>query len=154
MKGKTHRKLVGTIRSEINITPLVDVVLVLLIIFMVIIPLMSRGRNVPIPKSKFFSERPDVQQPVLALTFENDLYLDSEKIGSMEPGAREKTLEKAATMVQRIWDLPNKKDAAGKVYVKVDGKVPYGKVYPLIMAVNQQMNVTAIDLATAKVAEE
>ena len=91
---------------------------------------------------------------VLALTSDNDLYLDSEKIGSMEPGVRDATLAKATTMVQRIWDMPNKKDASGKVYVKVDGKVPYGKVYPLIIAVNQQMNVTSLDLATAKVSEE
>ena len=43
-----HKKqAIDQIRADVNITPLVDVVLVLLIIFMVVIPLMARGREVP-----------------------------------------------------------------------------------------------------------
>jgi len=40
------------VRSDINITPLVDVVLVLLIIFMVITPMLQRGKSVDLPKAK------------------------------------------------------------------------------------------------------
>ena len=41
----------GGVRSDINITPLVDVVLVLLIIFMVITPMLQRGKHVELPKA-------------------------------------------------------------------------------------------------------
>jgi len=42
----------GGVRSDINITPLVDVVLVLLIIFMVVTPMLQRGKSVDLPKAK------------------------------------------------------------------------------------------------------
>ena len=42
----------GGVRSDINITPLVDVVLVLLIIFMVITPMLQRGKSVELPKAR------------------------------------------------------------------------------------------------------
>ncbi len=46
------------VRSDINITPLVDVVLVLLIIFMVITPMLQRGKSVELPKAKNAVEGP------------------------------------------------------------------------------------------------
>ena len=49
-------------KSDINVTPLVDVCLVLLIIFMVITPMMSRGKEVPLPKTQYHFQRKDKQR--------------------------------------------------------------------------------------------
>jgi biopolymer transport protein ExbD len=53
------------VKSEINVTPLVDVVLVLLIIFMVITPLLQRGKAVQLPKAKLISELKQGGDPLL-----------------------------------------------------------------------------------------
>ena len=72
-KGRYHRvhKISTTKldppKSDIDVTPLVDVVLVLLIIFMVITPMMSRGKEVPLPATSNHYDRKDKQQPVVAL---------------------------------------------------------------------------------------
>src|SRR5262245_52761740 len=77
-----HKKqAIEQIRADVNITPLVDVVLVLLIIFMVVIPLMARGREVPLPRTLHHSEEPDALQPVLAIDAYGDVWFDAEKVG-------------------------------------------------------------------------
>ena len=53
------------VKSEINVTPLVDVVLVLLIIFMVITPMLQRGKAVQLPKAKLISELKQGGDPLL-----------------------------------------------------------------------------------------
>jgi biopolymer transport protein TolR len=144
-----HKKqAIEQIRAEVNITPLVDVVLVLLIIFMVVIPLMARGREVPLPRTLHHSERPDALQPVLAIDSYGDVWFDTEKVGACCDDKA--VIERLVTLVQRAWDTAKNKDGVGKVYIKVSGEVPYGKVYPLIIAVNQDMNVSSIDLATSE----
>ena len=145
------RQKIEEVRADVNITPLVDVVLVLLIIFMVVIPLMARGREVPLPRTRHHSERPDALQPVLAIDAVGDLWFDTERIG---PCCDKTILDTVNTRVQRAWDIAKNKDGVGKVYIKVDGSIPYGKIYPLIIAVNQDMNVDQIDLATAELKDE
>jgi len=63
-------------RSEINVTPLVDVVLVLLLIFMVVTPLLHRGVPVELPASAAHERRPDGALVVLSLTVDGRLFLD------------------------------------------------------------------------------
>jgi biopolymer transport protein TolR len=145
------RQTVEQVRADVNITPLVDVVLVLLIIFMVVIPLMARGRDVPLPRTRHHSELPDALQPVLAVDAVGDLWFDADRVG---PCCDRAALDTINTRVQRAWDIAKNKDGVGKVYIKVDGNIPYGKVYPLIIAVNQEMNVSSIDLATAELKDE
>ncbi len=53
------------VKSDINVTPLVDVVLVLLIIFMVITPMLQRGKAVQLPKAKLISELKQGGDPLL-----------------------------------------------------------------------------------------
>lgn len=55
----------GSMSSEINVTPLIDVLLVLLIIFMVIVPAMSRGEGALVPKASLNADRPDRDTVVL-----------------------------------------------------------------------------------------
>ena len=136
-------------RSEINVTPLVDVCLVLLIIFMVITPMMSRGREVKLPKTNNHYQRKDKQQPVVAIdhdlkTDTYPIYYEKEKLGELsEPGVEDKLIEK----ITRGWENVKDADSQGRVYLKAAGDIPYAKVYPLLMAINK-MGVSSIDLGT------
>ena len=131
-------------KSDINVTPLVDVCLVLLIIFMVITPMMSRGKEVQLPKTRYHYQVKDKQQPVVALDAENNLYVEKEKIGP----ANEANLDIMCEKVQRGWDKVEDIDAKGRVYVKAAKDLPYSKVYPVLLKLNETLLVQSIDLAT------
>jgi len=70
-----------SVKSDINVTPLVDVVLVLLIIFMVITPLLQRGRPVTLPDAKLISELKSGGDPViLSVTRDGRVWIDKEEV--------------------------------------------------------------------------
>ena len=70
------------VRSDINITPLVDVVLVLLIIFMVITPMLQRGKAVELPKAKNAAEGPKgrPEPKFVSVTKEGKVYFESDEV--------------------------------------------------------------------------
>src|SRR5271168_275079 len=68
----------GGVKNDINITPLVDVVLVLLIIFMVVTPMLQRGRDVHLPKAKETGDDKQQADPlVLSLTTDRKIWVES-----------------------------------------------------------------------------
>src|ERR671936_2339956 len=71
----------SAVRSDINITPLVDVVLVLLIIFMVITPMLQRGKSVELPKAKnAVQNKTEGPEPLfISVTADGKAYVESDK---------------------------------------------------------------------------
>jgi biopolymer transport protein TolR len=69
----------GGIKADINVTPLVDVVLVLLIIFMVVTPMLQRGKDVKLPSAqKSEQQKKDNDPIILSVTPDGQLYLERE----------------------------------------------------------------------------
>jgi biopolymer transport protein TolR len=68
----------GGVKSDINVTPLVDVMLVLLIIMMIVAPLLQQGVSVKLPVANNTTEKPDTQeQTVLAIDSQKRFYLNA-----------------------------------------------------------------------------
>ena len=76
---KRHPK--GQVRAEINVTPLVDVVLVLLIIFMVITPMIVRGVSVDLPITSHHDRKNDDNKDlIVSINASGDVYLNADKV--------------------------------------------------------------------------
>jgi biopolymer transport protein ExbD len=66
------------VKSDINVTPLVDVVLVLLIIFMVVTPMLQRGKDVKLPRAaKVEEEKKNTDPIIVSVTTEHRMYIES-----------------------------------------------------------------------------
>jgi biopolymer transport protein ExbD len=69
------------LRNEINVTPLVDVVLVLLIIFMVVTPMLQRGKDVTLPAAKHIEEGGKRGDPmIISVTLDKTLWFESTQV--------------------------------------------------------------------------
>jgi len=101
--------------AEINIIPLVDVVLVLLIVFMVTAPLLYRGVDLTLPKTATNTIKPEVRT-VLTISKSGAVHLDDEK--------REVPLSRLAARLSAM----KQKSTGLSVYLRADRNVPYGVV--------------------------
>ena len=131
-------------RSEINVTPLVDVVLVLLIIFMVVTPMLARGKEVPLPKTQNHQEETDKNQPIVAMDADGLIYFDKDRMADLEELKRN---------IEEAWRSDDTGEIQGRVFVKCDERLEYGKVYPLIMAIHE-LGVQGVDLATNELKDD
>jgi len=105
----------GGVKSDINVTPLVDVMLVLLIIMMIVAPLLQQGVSVKLPQATNTKEKPDTQdQTVLAIDANKRLYLNAVPVQKDDLRRR----------VEEV--LENKKDKI--VIIKADQDVEYSAV--------------------------
>jgi biopolymer transport protein TolR len=151
-EGLVHKRpaKLPQVRNEINVTPLVDVCLVLLIIFMVIIELLARGREVPLPKTRHHSSEADQNQPIVSIDADGNVFFDKDEI---MPGVAnlDTKLDELKKRVKEEWRSGKSKDQ--RVYVKADVTTEYKKVYPLIMAIHD-LGVTSIDLGTTELKDE
>ncbi|AKJ01388.1 outer membrane transport energization protein ExbD [Archangium gephyra] len=68
----------GGMKAEINVTPLVDVVLVLLIIFMVVTPMMQRGKNVTLPQATHVTGEKQGDPLILSVTPDKKTFVEAE----------------------------------------------------------------------------
>ena len=79
--SNARRSAAGELKANINVTPLVDVVLVLLIIFMVVTPMLSKGVNVDLPVTQNHDKRNDDNRDiVVAITHLGEIYLGSDRV--------------------------------------------------------------------------
>ncbi len=100
--------------SEINVTPFVDVMMVLLIIFMVTAPMMESGLDVNLPQAKHVDNLPtDSDHLVLTVRGDGTLYLDTYQVQYDE-------------LEERLAVLVREKDRA--LFLQADKDVPYGTV--------------------------
>lgn len=123
--------------SEINVTPLVDVMLVLLIIFMVAAPMMTSGVQVDLPNADAPPMEIDQDKMMLTIDAEQHVYLGETEV----PIER---LEDALRTNARL-------QTEGEVFVQADHTVPYGFVVRVFTAV-RAAGVTSLGLVTDPVA--
>jgi biopolymer transport protein TolR len=109
----------GGAMSDINVTPMADIMIVLLIIFMVITPMLQKGVDVILPKAANSKDKPDnPKSVVVAVKKDNTLYLNSIKLANGEDELRPQLREK-------IDALP---DTDKVVFLKADIELPYSEV--------------------------
>ena len=108
----------GGVKSDINVTPLVDVMLVLLIIMMLVAPLLQQGVLVKLPVASNYTDKPETQgQTVIAIAADKHVYLNAKALGKDEElGVKVKDL------------LEDKKSAEKVVLIKADEAVDYSAV--------------------------
>ena len=125
--GHTHTEL-----AEINITPLVDVVLVLLVIFMLTAPVLQSGIQVNVPKTKTVKEITE-QRMVVTIDKDQQVFLNDKPIN--------------------LNDLPNILRAGNTdttkqiIYLRADEKVPFG-AFASVMDAVKQSGITNVSIVT------
>jgi len=113
----------GRPMAEINVTPLVDVVLVLLIIFMVTAPMLQMGINVNLPKVQSRSVDVTEEKVVLTIDGAREIFVNKTKIPLMELGSR-----LAGVFADR---------SERELYLRADRTVPYGFVVEVMAEVRK-----------------
>jgi len=119
--------------SEINVTPLVDVMLVLLVVFIVTAPLLTQSVGVNLPKTVAAGPAPAGSVTLVSVNAAGELFLDTEKLDAATLG------QKLAERHSRNPDLT--------VQFEVDEKVPYGKAAE-VLAIAQHADITQLSLRT------
>jgi biopolymer transport protein ExbD len=103
------------VKSDINVTPLVDVMLVLLIIMMLIAPMLQKGVDVRLPEASNSSDKPENQeQTVVAVGADRQFYLNSVRV--REDDLTQKVIEYLETKKEKV------------VLIKADVDAPYASV--------------------------
>lgn len=110
IRGNGHKRLV----SEINVTPLVDVMLVLLIIFMVTAPMMTQGIDVDLPETTTKSLRQKENPLVVTIDKSGKIMLDK--------------IEVTRPLLQQQLKKSTPEQKKNPIYLKADKKVAYGIV--------------------------
>ncbi|MGA3211173.1 MAG: biopolymer transporter ExbD [Terriglobales bacterium] len=111
------------VASNINVTPMVDVMLVLLIIFMVITPMLQKGTSVDLAITNNPTLMPDADKEdamVVAITKDNKIYFGSDLISD------------PSVLTEKIKDRLTNKLFSQKVYVKADARTRYGNVVEVV----------------------
>ena len=126
-QGRTQSSL-----SDINVTPLVDVVLVLLIIFMVTAPILQSGIEVAIPRTRTVKEITE-ERLVITIDRQQRVFLNNEPININQIGAQ---------LQQKIRDPEGQ-----SIFVRADENVPFG-AFATVMDAVKQSGITNVSIVT------
>ncbi|MEO6951065.1 MAG: biopolymer transporter ExbD [Polyangia bacterium] len=119
----------GATRSEINVTPLVDVVLVLLIIFMVVTPMLHRGVHVTLPETVHHDQKQDTGEQLIVSVNSTGIYIDTDRVGDTpEVGKDAKPIAQAdqEALIARV--KKELHDGSRPAFVRADKSLKYGQV--------------------------
>ena len=125
--GQTRTSL-----AEINITPLVDVVLVLLIIFMISVPVLQSGIEVAVPKTRTVKEITE-QRLVVTIDRQQRVFLGDQPVNIHDLG--------------RKLRQPGVDDAKKVIYLRADERVPFG-AFASVMDAVKQAGITNVSIVT------
>ncbi len=117
---KSHyskRRSTASIRHEINVTPFVDVMLVLLVVFMVAAPMMSTGVSVDLPEGKNAPSMPESQPITITLDKKARLFLRDKEL----------SLEQLVSSLKKLPHVDSE-----RIYLRADKTLPYSKVVELM----------------------
>tara|TARA_Y100000287_G_scaffold148013_1_gene123048 strand:- start:534 stop:935 length:402 start_codon:yes stop_codon:yes gene_type:complete len=109
--------------SEINVTPFVDVMLVLLIIFMVTAPLLTAGIKINLPESASILKNEKNDPVTISMNSKGEIYIQKKKISP------ENLIKKLTALKGQNKDL--------KIYIKGDKNLNYGKIMDLMSFINK-----------------
>ncbi len=125
-------KIGGTdeFNSEINVTPMVDVMLVLLIIFMIVTPLLQQGVSVNLPRD-MISPDPDEE-----IAKDTSVVVAITKEGNFNIGKQEFPIDALGDVIKRR--MEGKTPEKRVVYIKADVDVDYGKVVQAVDTIRKQ----------------
>ena len=113
------------VKADINVTPLVDVVLVLLIIFMVVTPIIASGVPVDLPKTIHHDRKPDDGKDIIiSVTADRRVFM----FGRLLAGPKD---------VTRLVEEERRKHPEKTAFVKGDSRAPYGAVREVMESVNK-----------------
>ena len=118
MRKKNRKKAI----SEINVTPFVDVMLVLLIIFMVTAPLLTSGIKINLPESSSILKNEKKEPVTISLNKKGKIFINKKVFTTQKLITKLKALEKVNKNL--------------KIYVKADKSINYGKVMDLMTVIN------------------
>lgn len=140
----------GGFVSEINVTPFVDVMLVMLIIFMVAAPMMSEGLDVNLPQSKQVEVLPtDADHMMLTIRNDGSIFLDQYKVDDLEQ--LEGYLKTLVKDKNKTLFLQADKEVAYGVVVDVMGRIKAVGIEKLgVVAENAQVAQAAAKAASPK----
>jgi len=128
-KGNTQTSL-----AEINITPLVDVVLVLLLIFMLTAPVLQSGVDVAIPHTRTVNQLTEVRM-VVTIDKDQNVFLQDKPVNVNQLPSLLKNATASATPAKRI------------IYLRADERVPFG-AFASVMDAVKQAGITNISIVT------
>jgi len=132
----------GEVTSDINVTPMADVMLVLLIIFMVVTPMLQKGQSVELAKTRNPVDMKEADRDdavLVAVTRDGKFYLGQDRVN----------IDELATKVNDI--LTNKLDKT--VYVKSDFRAKYGDVVQVVDSI-RNAGVDKVGLLTERLDDQ